>query len=271
MKVLKTLLLVTLFSIFLQGCFGKKNEIKKDVVFLQSSPVCTTDAVCQAMWDAAGKWVDLYSPQGIETYSDEMIRSEERELGSEEMEIVVAKVKQSDGSYKIIIDNLCDRSKAGCSAERSNMIAFNKKLAGFMSAEEQKAKEKLFNANRDINDWFVKYSEAMTAYNANALSQMFHFPVTYIENDGVEVVATNVQLPEYLQNIKNTFTSMNGKYIRSESIDIFQKTDRSVYVNVIFNLYDIENTVVAAQQVGFHLVAVDGQWKMLSAAVHSNK
>jgi len=271
MNILKSILLITFSSFFLQGCLGEKNAIKKDVVFLQSSPVCTTDEMCQSMWNAAGEWVDLYSPQGIETYTDEMISSEEREPGSEEMEIIVTKIKQSDGSYKIVIDNQCNRSSADCSVQRNNMIAFNKKLTGFMSIKEQKEVEKVFNANQDIADWLLKYTEAMNKFDAGSLSAMFHFPVTYIESDGIEVVASKAELTNYLQALKNEFTSLGGKYIRQDGIDIFQRTDRSLYVNVIIKLFDIENTVIAAQQVGFHLIVVGDQWRMLSAAVHTNK
>ena len=269
MKFSKSFVLLIFISFFLQGCLGNKNEIKKDVVFLQSSPVCTTEKMCNEMWEAAGEWVDKFSPQGIEVYSDTVIHSEERELGSDEMEIVVTKMKLEDGSHKIVIDNRCDRSLADCSVQRNNMIAFNKKLTGFMSVEQQEVQEKVFNANQGIDEWLAKYVAAVNTYDAKLLSKIVHFPVTYIEKNGVKVVINQNQLNDYLKATANKFIAVNGQYIKSESIDIFQRTERSIYVNTVINLYDIENTIVAAQQVGFHLVNDDGQLLMISAAVHT--
>jgi len=269
MSVSKSLILISLVSVFLQGCLGNKNAIKNDVVFLQSSPVCNTEKMCKEMWNAAGEWVARFSPQGIEVYSDTLIRSEERELGSEEMDIEITKIKQQDGSYKIVIDNHCGRSLANCSVQRNNMIAFNKELTKFMSSEQQQEQKKVFNANQNVNDWLKKYMDAMNTADAKSLAQIVHLPVTYIEKETIKVVANQDDLQEYLKSTADKFATVNGKYLKSESIDIFQRTERSIYVNVILNLYDIENTVVAAQQVGFHLVNDNGELQLISAAVHT--
>ncbi|MCK4709266.1 MAG: hypothetical protein KAU21_11665, partial [Gammaproteobacteria bacterium] len=133
--------LMLMIGFLLQGCLGKQNPIKEDVIFLQSIPSCNSPEVCDAMWNAAGAWVDKYSPQGVDTFADDLIHSEAPELGSDEMEIVVKKIKQKDGSYKILIDNICVHSFGNCITERKNMIAFNKKMISFLPEKEKVVKE----------------------------------------------------------------------------------------------------------------------------------
>lgn len=260
--------LVVLVSFLLQGCLGNKNAINQDVVFLQSAPVCNTEEMCKAMWDAAGEWVNRYSPQGIETYNDEFIRSVEKEVGSDEMDIEVRKIKQPDGSFKIVINNYCSRSLANCTAERNNMIAFNKKLIGFMSAKQQEAKKQVFDDDQDVKKWLQRYNSLMIQNRAEVLSTMLHFPVTYIDKKQITVIRSTDELSDYLQDLKKRFTEYKGIYLKTNSVDVFGRTGRNLYINAIINLYDTDNTTVAAQQIGFHLVKVDSNWLLLSAAVH---
>ncbi len=266
---MKNILVLIFAGILLQGCLGKKNEITEDVVFLQSVPVCNTPEICKKMWDAAGDWVDKYSPQGIETFSDVLIQSEEKEVGSDEMDIEIKKVKQKDNSYKIVINNVCSRSFANCSVERNNMIAFNKKLISFMSVKEKKVKQKVFDADASINKWIDRYTVAINRFDENSLSTLFHFPVTYIEKDEVKVLKSIADVKVYLQSIKTKFSKVKGEYIKPDSIDVFSSTGRNLYVNVVFNLYDAESAVVGSQQTGIHLINVDKQWKMLSWGAHT--
>ena len=267
-KNLIILLSAIFYVLLLSGCLGNKNEVKEDVVFIQSSPVCDSKEMCQKMWEAAGAWVDKYSPQGIEIFNDEVIQSEEKEIGSEEMEITVKKVKLKNGSYKIVIDNLCSRSGSSCSEARSNMIAFNKKLSVFMSATDQKKTEQVFTDNKEVKLWLERYTQLIAGYKATALSKMLHFPVSFIENDSITVVGSEVELMQYLSNLKTSIDKVKGVYLKTDSLDVFERNGRNLYVNVIINLYDAENTVAAAQQIGFHLVNIDGQWQMISAAIH---
>lgn len=263
-----SVLLSVLTLLLLSGCLGNKNEIKNDALFLQSAPVCSNEEMCQKMWDAAGAWVEKYSPQGIETYSDDLIQSEEKELGSEEMEIAVRKIKQKDGSFKIVIDNSCSRSSSACSAERNNMIAFNKELSAFMSTAEQNITQQVFTDNADVKLWLERYTQLTAGYKAAELSAMLHYPVSFIENDSIRVINSQQELKQYLAQVKTNVEKANGVYLKLDSIDVFSRIGRNLYVNAIIYLYDSENTIVAAQQIGFHLVFEDDKWQMISAASH---
>lgn len=262
------LLLVVFSALLLSGCLGKQNEVKNDALFIQSSPVCSNDEICQKMWDAAGDWVQQYSPQGIEIYNDELIKSEEKELGSDEMEIVIKKIKQKDGSFKIVIDNSCSRLNSACTSERNNMLAFNKKLSAFMSVAGQKKTRQIFEENSEVKLWLERYTQLTAGYKADALSAMLHYPVSFIESDVIHVVSSQQELQQYLDTVKAKIEKVNGVYLKVDSINVFARNGRNLYVNAIINLYDIENTIVAAQQIGFHLVNIKGKWQMISAATH---
>jgi len=266
---MKKLLLLIFVSALLQGCLGKKNAITEDAVFKQTAPVCNTEAMCKKMWTAAGEWADRYSPQGIETYTDQLIRSEEKEVGSDEMEIIIRKVEQKDGSYKIVINNVCSRTLGSCSEERSNMIAFNKKLIGFMSAKEKQVKEKALDGNIELKKWIKQYTAAINKFDADALSGLMHLPVTYVEADKIIVLTSVAEVSRYLQALKTKFAEAKGEYVKADSTDIFALNGKNLYVNLILNVYDADSTIVAAQQTGIHLVMHNGGLKMISSATHS--
>lgn len=263
-------LIILVFSgVLLQGCLGNKNEIKSDVVYLQSIPTCHSDDVCKKMWVVAADWVDQYSPQGIEVYSNTLIQSEEQDLGSDEMYIEIKKVKHKDNSFKIVIDNMCNRSGGGCSVERNNMIAFNKKLIGLMSVKERKIKEKVLKVNSDINHWAKKYVGGINKFDASLITELFHLPTTLIEKDSVLVLNTKSDVSTFLTQLKLKFENIKGQYINVDEIDVFARTGRNLYVNIVFNVYDAENALVASQQRGLHFVLVDNQLKMISSGLHT--
>lgn len=259
---MKNLFVLISLSVLLQGCLGKGVDLKNDVVFQQSIPVCKSEDVCKKMWDAAGDWVHKYSPQGIDTYTENLIISEDKEVGSDDMNLEVRKVKQQDGSFKIIIDNFCSRN---CDAERRNMLEFNKKLISFMSVREQAVKETVFIENRDLKEWVEKYDRLMNTFDAKAMSGLYHFPVTYINKKDITVLNQVADVAVYLKNTKAQFTKHSGQYIKLTGLNVYSKTGRNAYIGVTFALYDAENTAVSEQRVNFHLVKIDSKWKMISA------
>ncbi|MDH5392739.1 MAG: hypothetical protein OEY11_06085 [Gammaproteobacteria bacterium] len=267
---MRNLFALILLSIVLQGCLGDKNAINKDVVFLQTVPVCTTDELCEKMWLAAQEWVEQYSPQGLEVVTDDVIQSETKELGSDEMDIEIKKIKQKNGDYKILINNICSRALSSCDRERKNMILFNKKLIAYMPAKTQKLKQQLFKVNKKIDGWIAHYVDAINKAEPEMLSQLVHFPVTYIEKDKIAVILSVKEMSQYLKTLNNKIADLQGEYVKADSIDVFAHNGRNLYVNAVFNVYDADSAIVAAQQLGFHLIEVDQHWKMISAGVHTD-
>jgi len=260
--------LVVFLSFLLQGCLGTQNPIKEDAVFLHSAPVCTTDDMCKQMWQAAAEWVDQYSPQGIEVHDENLISSEDKELGSDELDIEIKKLPQKDGSHKIVIDIYCRRALSSCSIERKNMIAFNKKLSSFMAVDEKAKKDKVFSDSHGINQWVKDYVNALNKFDVEEFSALIHFPVTYVEKNETKVLRSKEDVKTYLKQLASKLNALSGKYIKSDNLDVFSRAGRSLYVNVVLYLYDSENTVVGGQQTGFHLVKQGKQLKMISAGAH---
>lgn len=266
---MKNILVLIILTVLLQGCFANKKSINEDVVITQSTPVCSTEQMCNEMWQASEAWVDRYSPQGTDISTDNLIRSESKELGSDDMEIEIRKIKLENGHYKIVIDNICKRSFGSCSIERNNMIAFNQELIKLMPAKAQAAKEKIFNENTDIKQWFDQYVMFINKNDAVSFSGLLHFPVSYVEKDNIVVLSSAEESTAYLQGIKEKFSVGSGRYLKTSSLDIFGKNGRNAYVNVQVNLYDADSALLGAQLTGFHLVKVGKSWQMISAAIHT--
>ncbi|MDH5423595.1 MAG: hypothetical protein OEY29_01205 [Gammaproteobacteria bacterium] len=259
---MKKIFVLMALSAFMQGCMTKAVDLKQDVVFQQSIPVCQSEDVCKKMWQAAGDWVHKYSPQGIDIYTDNLIVSEDREVGSDNMNLEVRKVKQADGSFKIIIDNFCTRN---CDAERRNMLAFNKELMNFMTVKEQAQREAVFDENNDLKEWVVKYERVMNSFDANSVSGLYSFPVTYINQESITVLSQVADVVAYLKNSKVQMQKHNAQYLRLNGLNVYAKTGRSSYIGVTLRLYDADNSTVSEQRVTLHLVRVDNHWKMISA------
>lgn len=267
-KKIKNLMLLVMITILLQGCLGDQNAINRDVVFLQTVPVCSTDKMCNKMWAAAEEWVEEYSPQGVDTSTDDVIASEMKDPGSDDMDIEIRKIKQNNGSYKIIINNLCSRSVNSCDTERKNMIAFNKKLISLLPAKERNKNKQLFDVNKKVDLWIGQYVDAIGEADLAKLTSIVHYPVTYIEKDKVSVINSDKDMRNYLQALKKQFLILDGVYLKASSYDVFGRTGNNLYVNVVLSLHDVESEIVAAQQVGFHLIKVKNRWKMISAGTH---
>ena len=99
---------------------------------------------------------------------------------------------------------------------------------------------------------------------------MFHYPVTYIEKDSIQVLKSEADLNTYIKGLKKRFLIYDGQYIQLSSLDVFARNGRNIYVNMVMSLYDTDSAIVAAQQVGFHLVKIDKQLKMISAGAHTD-
>ena len=138
-----------------------------------------------------------------------------------------------------------------------------------MSTAAKNKVQKVIEDNTEVKQWLDRYTQLTAGFKADALATMLHFPVSFIEKDSIIVLNTADDLKTYLQNLKSQFDKVNGIYLKTDSIDVFARQGRNLYVNAIINLYDIENTIVAAQQIGFHLVNDNKRWLMLSAAVHA--
>lgn len=266
---MKSVVSLIMLSFLLHGCLGKQNPIKNDVIFIQSIPVCHTAEVCDAIWKAAGEWVDEYSPQGTDVFESDLIRSETPELGSNDMDMEIKKVQQKDGSYKIIINNSCARSWGSCESSRRNMIAFNKKMVSLLPANEKAIKEKVFIINTDVNKWLNGYASSIAQYDAESLASMLHFPVSYIEKDEIKVLNSIEDMGAYIKDLKNSLSKLDGQSIKVNDIDVFARNGRNIYVNAVLSLEDSEGATVGAQQLGFHLVKIDKKLKMISAGTHT--
>lgn len=259
--------LIVFLSILLQGCFSNKNTTKDDAVFLQTIPVCNSPELCKKMWQAAGEWVDKYSPQGIDVDDEKMIRSEDKEIGSDDMEIVITKVKQVGGHYQIVIDNACTSTFGACTIERNNMLAFNKHLIALMPAKDKAKKELVFDADVEVKAWLKDYINAFNELDVVAFSKLQHFPVTLIEDNAVQILNTAEDVVPYLETQKSKLAKVNGVYIVLENLKVLTSTGSSLFVNALFSINDVENVAISGQKLSINLIKVDGALKMISQDV----
>lgn len=254
-------------ALLLQACPGRKNPITEDVIFQRTVPVCDSEELCARMWDEAGAWVKKYSPQGIKIYEDDLIQSEEQAGGFSDLEIEVKKVKISEGKYKILIDVLCNTTLNSCTTERKNILAFNQQLSTLLPEAAQLKTQEILSDNMLLTGWLKRYADALNKSSFDALSVFYHWPVTVVEAEKISVLQNEADLKQHMTALKSQLEKANSKYIKLETLNVVSRTNRTVYIHVTLNGYDVENTKVLAHPLEFHLLAVADSWQVMSMVI----
>jgi hypothetical protein len=264
MNKMKKIFALIFTTSLLQGCLTNSYNLADDAIFLKTAPVCDSEELCARMWEEAGNWVRKYSPQGIDVYSDTMIRSVEKDLGSFNLEIEVKKVAEAEGRFKIMIDVLCNTALASCNTERKNMLAFNKKLTSLLPAEQREVAQKTFNANAEVEDWLKLYGEALNKNDLDAMQALYHFPVTIVEANKVTVLQNAGDLQQYQREQSTKLANRGSTYLKLGSHKIVDKARRTAYVTTVLTAYNSDNVRVTARQMSLQLLSTEGLWQLMS-------
>ena len=98
-------------------------------VFHETVPVCTGEAECKVMWEAAQIWVAQHSRMKIQTATDVLIETYGGGANSATLAMRVLKVPQGGGVYRIEFDGGCNNI-FGCVPDKFEVgVAFNQAVA----------------------------------------------------------------------------------------------------------------------------------------------
>ncbi len=185
--ILKPAFFALVAVVLLVGCQASTFDLKDDLSFQQTIPVCASDDECARVWAAARDWVMKTTPQGLAVDTDERLQTlpADAEALDWETDITVKKVPVGDGTYRIVIETQCNSAINDCGAERNRMREFNAAMAAYVSAGQSQKIHRIFSEGVDMDALFSSYATSLVADDLHAHAQMYFLPTTIISSAGV--------------------------------------------------------------------------------------
>ncbi|HEB92695.1 MAG TPA: hypothetical protein ENI94_04350 [Gammaproteobacteria bacterium] len=251
--------------IFLAGCQSTAFDLKDDVLFQQTIPVCTTDDECKKIWTAARQWVMKMTPQGLAIDTAERIqtRAADDESFNWETDITVSKVPLGNGQYQIIMETWCSMTINSCDTERRLMRRFNKDMARYVSSGQSQEVLRIFAKGDDINALFSSYAASLTEADLHKHARKYYLPTTVISGDNVRQLDSTDEVIAFLKETRARIG--DGKIARIEAHDrqLLASGKTTTIVKLQWKFYDASDDLQYTQKATYNLVKVGKGWKII--------
>ncbi len=249
----------------LAGCQSTAFDLKDDVLFQQTIPVCTTDDECKEIWAAARQWVMKTTPQGLAIDTAERIqtRAADDEALNWETDITVNKVPLGDGKYRIIMETWCSMTINSCDTERRLMRRFNKDMARYVSSSQSQEVLRIFAGDDDINALFSSYASSLTQADLRRHARKYHLPTIVISGDNVRLLSSTDEVIAFLKEARTRLG--DGKIARIEASDrqLLASGKTATIVKLQWKFYDASDDLQYTQQTIYNLIKVGKTWKII--------
>lgn len=254
--------------ILLAGCQGSAFNLKDDIVFQQSIPVCTTDEECEKIWAAARQWVMKATPQGLDIDTAERLQTNPADDESFlwETDITVNKVPVADGKYQIVIEAWCNTAINSCDAERRLMRQFNRDMAAYVSSNQSREILRVFTEGDDMNTLFGNYAAALTADDLGQYAQMYYLPSTVISGDSVRQLTSNDEVIAFLEEIRAGLADDKIARVEAKQQQLLSSSKSTAIVQVQWAFYDADDERQYTQKATYTLIKVGKGWKIMSVS-----
>lgn len=119
--------LVAVIALALPACVSTNTTTPAKLAYAQRiQPVCRGEKECELMWSAAKQWVEENSPYRIKLLTNDYLETYSPVGGSPLLGMVISKVPNKDGSYRLRSKMWCDNI-FGCSPDAVDaVISLNK-------------------------------------------------------------------------------------------------------------------------------------------------
>lgn len=265
---MKLLLLAPLALLLLAGCQANTFDLKDDTLFQQTIPVCTTDAECKAIWQAAREWVMQATPQGLEIDTDQRLQTWPADVESIDWEtdIIVNKVPLGDGKYQIVIETLCNTNFNKCGNERQLMRQFNKDMAAHVSSSQSQEILRIFSEGDDMDTLFSSFTSAISDDELRQHAQKYYLPATIIRGDNVRQLTSTDDVIAFLRDNRRNITNGEVARIELKNRRLLSSNKTSAIVMLRWDFYDASDELLYSQKATYNLIKVGKGWKILSVS-----
>jgi len=254
--------------ILLAGCQSTAFDLKDDVLFQQTIPVCTTDDECEKIWNAARQWVMKTTPQGLATDTTERIRTHAADDESFlwETDITVNKVPLGDGKYQIVMETGCSMTINSCDTERRLMRQFNKDMARYVSSSQSQEVLRIFAEGDDINALLSSYAASLTEADLRKHARKYYLPTTIIGGDNVRQLSSTDEVIAFLKETRARIGDGRIVRIKAKNRQLLSSGKTTAIVKLQWQFYDASDNLQHSQKVIYNLIKVGKGWKIIVAS-----
>ncbi len=255
--------------VLLVGCQASTFDLKDDLSFQQTIPVCESDDECAKVWTAARDWVMKTTPQGLAVDTDERLETlpADAEALDWETDITVKKVPVGDGTYRIVIETLCNATLNNCSAERKQMREFNEAMAAYVPAGQSQKIRRIFSEGVDMDALFDGYAASLMADDLHAHAQMYFLPATVVSSDGVRQLNSTDEVVAFLEGLRVRIGDGKIARIVAQKQRLLASTKTTSILKLQWAFFDADDDLLYTQKVIYNLVKVGDGWKIISVAI----
>lgn len=111
----------------LAACGASEERLARLAEFERTIPVCTSEAECQAKWDAARAWVVANADFSLRTDNENRIDTLNADSTRSGTAVQVDRVAGQNGEFRIIVDVECFAAY-GCPSEVDMSLDFNRTI-----------------------------------------------------------------------------------------------------------------------------------------------
>ncbi len=255
--------------ILLAGCQSTAFDLKDDVLFQQTIPVCSSDEECARIWQAARQWVMKATPQGLAIDTDERLQTNPADDESFlwETDITVNKVPLGNGKYRIVMETWCSMTINNCDAERRLMRQFNKDMAAYAPATQSQEVMRIFAEGDDMNALFSSYATSLTEDGLRRHAQKYYLPTTVISDDSVRQLATSDEIVAFLTKTRADLGEREIARIEADKRQLLSSGKTTAIVKLQWKFYDAGDDLLYTQPATYTLIKVGKAWKIMSVSI----
>ena len=114
-------------SLFLAACSASEEYLARLAEIERTIPVCTSDADCQAKWNAARTWVVTNADFSLRSDNETRIDTLNSDSTRAGTAVQVDRVQGRNGEYQIVVDVECFAAY-GCPNELDMRLDFNRTI-----------------------------------------------------------------------------------------------------------------------------------------------
>ncbi len=251
--------------VLLGGCQSTAFDLKDDVLFQQTIPVCTTDDECEKIWNAARQWVIKATPQGLATDTSERIQTNAADDESFiwETDITVSKAPLGDGKYQIIMETGCSTTINSCDTERRLMRQFNKDMARYVSSSQSQEVLRIFAEGDNMNALFSSYAASLTEADLRQHARKYYLPTTIIGGDNVRQLNSTDEVITFLKETRARIGDGKIARIEAKKRQLLSSNRTTAIVKLQWGFYDSSDDLQYTQKATYNLIKVGKGWKII--------
>ena len=251
--------------ILLAGCQSTAFDLKDDVLFQQTIPVCTTDDECEKIWNAARQWAMKATPQGLAIDTAERIQTNpaDDESLNWETDIMVSKMPLGDGKYQIVMETWCSTTINSCDTERRLMRQFNEDMARYVSSSQSQEVLRIFAEGDDINALLSSYAASHTEADLRKHAQKYYLPTTVVSGGNVRQLGSTDEVIAFLKKTRAGLGDSKIARIEANDRQLLSSGKTTTIVKLQWEFYDSSDDLQYTQKATYNLIKVGKGWKII--------